>query len=70
MAYSQKWKLNLIKFQNQHKNFKTLSFAHKCKREKSLEIPYSLFVHIINDCNILVYNALKKNTPYRNQNII
>lgn len=29
-----------------------------------------LFVHIINDCNILVYNALKKNTPYRNQNII
>lgn len=36
VAYSQN--LTSIKFQNQHKNFKTLSFAHKYKREESLEI--------------------------------
>lgn len=44
MAYAQNLKLNLIKFQNQHKNFKTSLFAIICIRT-ILE----LFIYIVNN---------------------
>lgn len=40
-AHSQGPRLSLIQFQNRHKNFKTLSSAHKSKRERSLAISWS-----------------------------